>query len=286
VPSNLLRTHLRTVTDTPTLQTIAHTMRNAQDKAQTLALPTSQHAVFSVAEAYAVAQYVQQERIASGARCVGRKIGFTNAKIWDRYNVHQPIWGPMYQHSVFKQPAQFSLQGLLAPKIEPEIVLHFHKAPAPSADAAAILDCIDWVAHGFEIVQCHFADWQFKAADAIADGGLHGALLLGEAVPVATLGPTLLEAMRTFRLDLFCDGTLIDSGTGANVLSSPLAAVAHLVQLLANQAQQGPHGVALQAGEMVTTGTVTAAFDVRVGQTWHTLVQGIGLPGLSVEFTA
>jgi 2-keto-4-pentenoate hydratase len=285
VPSNLLRTHLRTVTDTPTLQTIAHTMRNAQDKAQTLALPTSQHAVFSVADAYAVAQYVQQERMAGGARCVGRKIGFTNASIWDRYNVHQPIWGPMYQHSVRKQPTQFSLQALLAPKIEPEIVLHFHKAPAPGADAAAVLGCIDWVAHGFEIVQCHFAGWQFKAADAIADAGLHGALLLGAAVPISSLGRDPLAAMQTFKLDLFCDDVLVDSGTGANVLGSPLAAVVHLVQLLTDQENQGLHGVALQAGEMVTTGTVTAAFEVRAGQTWRTQLQGIGLPGLTVEFT-
>jgi 2-keto-4-pentenoate hydratase len=282
----LLRNPAPTVTDNPSLKTIANAMRHAQDSAQTLALLTSQAAGFSVANAYAVAQQVQQGRVAGGARCVGRKIGFTNAKIWDRYNVHQPIWGPMYQHTVFKQPRQFSLQGLVAPKIEPEIILHFHKTPTPGADAAAVLDCIDWIAHGFEIVQCHFADWQFKAADAIADGGLHGALLLGPAVPVSSPASAWLVALQNFKLDLFCDDTLIDGGTGANVLGSPLAAVAHLLQVLADQEHHGLPGVALQANEMVTTGTITAAFDVRTGQTWHTRVQGIGLPGLGVEFTA
>jgi 2-keto-4-pentenoate hydratase len=69
-------------------------------------------------------------------------------------------------------------------------------------------------------------------------------------------------------------------------LGSPAAAVAHLVQVLAQQEQQGLHGVALQAGEMVTTGTVTAAFDVCAGQTWCTDLQGLGLPGLNIEFTA
>jgi 2-keto-4-pentenoate hydratase len=282
----LLRSHPRTVTDTATLKTIANAMRHAQDSAQTLALLTAQHAGFSVTDAYAVAQQVQQGRLADGAKRVGRKIGFTNAKIWDSYNVHQPIWGPMYQHSVFKQPTPFSLQGLLAPKIEPEIVLHFHSAPPAGADAAAVLNCVDWIAHGFELVQCHFADWQFKAADAIADGSLHGALLLGEPVATSALGPNLLSALQSFKLELFCDDSLIDSGTGANVLGNPAAAVAHLVQVLASQEQQGLHGVALQAGEMVTTGTVTAAFDVRAGQTWRTRLQGIGLPGLDITFTA
>ncbi len=274
------------MTDAQTLKAIAQAMRAAQDSAQTLPLPTAQHPGFSMADAYAVAQQVQQARVANGAQCVGRKIGFTNAKIWDRYNVHQPIWGPMYHHTVLHQPTQFSLRGLLAPKIEPEIVLRFRSAPPVGADAAAVLDCVDWIAHGFEIVQCHFADWQFKAADAIADGSLHGALLLGEPVATSALGPTLLNALQSFKLDLFCDGSLIDSGNGANVLGSPAAAVAHLVQELASQEQQGLHGVGLQAGEMLTTGTVTAAFEVRAGQTWRTGLRGIGLPGLNIEFTA
>jgi 2-keto-4-pentenoate hydratase len=274
------------MTDAHTLKAIAQAMRTAQDGTQSLPPLSTQYPGLSMADAYAVSQQVQQARVAGGAHCVGRKIGFTNAKIWDRYNVHQPIWGPMYQHTVFAQPTQFSLRGLLAPKIEPEIVLHFHQTPPVGADAATVLQCVDWIAHGFEIVQCHFANWQFKAADAIADGSLHGALLLGEPVATLALGPDLLSALQSFKLDLFCDDSLIDSGTGANVLGNPAAAVAHLVQVLARQEQQGLRGVALRAGEMVTTGTVTAAFDVGAGQTWRTRLQGIGLPGLHIAFTA
>jgi 2-keto-4-pentenoate hydratase len=274
------------MTQTSALNAVAQTLRDAQDQARTLPLLTKQHASFSMADGYAVSQRVQHLRTAAGARCVGRKIGFTNANIWDRYNVREPIWGPMYQHTVFQGVASFSLRGLVAPKIEPEIVLHFHRAPPTGADAAAVLDCIDWIAHGFEIVQCHFADWQFSAADAIADGSLHGALLLGERVGLSALTPNVLAALATFELDLYADDALIGSGTGSNVLGSPAAAVAHLVHVLAAQEAQGMHGVGLQAGEMVTTGTVTAAFDVRAGQTWRTAVRGIALPGLTVAFTA
>lgn len=69
-------------------------------------------------------------------------------------------------------------------------------------------------------------------------------------------------------------------GIGTNVLGSPLAAVAHLIGVLAKQPHYGP----LQANEMVTTGTVTTAQSVRVGETWRTDLRGIALPGLSVEF--
>ncbi len=69
------------------------------------------------------------------------------------------------------------------PKIEPEIVVHFRSAPPVTNDLAEILACVDWIAHGIEIVQSHFPGWQFQAADTIADWTLHGTLLVGDPSP-------------------------------------------------------------------------------------------------------
>ncbi|UEX76294.1 hypothetical protein [Sediminicurvatus halobius] len=41
----------------------------------------------------------------------------------------------------------------------------------------------------------------------------------------------------------------------------------------------------VQAGELVTTGTITTAHAVHPGEVWRTQVDGIGLPGLTVELT-
>jgi 2-keto-4-pentenoate hydratase len=268
----------------PDLDALAQTVQQAQDHAQTLPLFSDHHAGFDLAQAYAVAAQLQRRRVHAGAQVVGRKIGFTNAQLWDTYGVRAPIWGAMYAHSVISlAPAAkgFSLRPFVQPKIEPELVLHLHRAPAPGADEAALLACIDWVAHGFEIVQSHYANWQFTAADAVAAGSLHGALLLGEPVPVAQLGANPTELLRNCHIGLFRDGEHLQTGVGSNVLGSPLAALSHLVSLLA---AQGP-AQALQAGEMVTTGTLTAAYDVRPGQTWRTQIAGINLPGLHVTFT-
>jgi 2-oxo-3-hexenedioate decarboxylase len=69
-------------------------------------------------------------------------------------------------------------------------------------------------------------------------------------------------------------------GSGANVLDSPLLAFAHLAETLATQARVAP----VQAGEIVTTGTLTAALPVSPGQRWTTVLDGIDLPGLSITF--
>jgi 2-keto-4-pentenoate hydratase len=266
-------------------RSLASTVLAAQDQSQQLDLPSARHAGFSQADGYAVAQQVQQMRVAQGAMLIGRKIGFTNPQLWDAYGVRAPIWGAMYAHTVVPHARLqdgFGLRPFVQPKIEPEIVLHFHRAPPPGADAAAVLACVDWVAHGFEIVQSHYAHWKFTAADAIASGSLHGALLLGPPQAASVLGGGLEVALRELKLDLFCDEQHMQSGLGSNVMGSPLAAVAHLVAVLA---EQDPL-LALQAGEIVTTGTLTAAFDVRPGQTWRTQITGIALPGLQVTFTA
>jgi 2-oxo-3-hexenedioate decarboxylase len=148
------------------------------------------------------------------------------------------------------------------------------------ADLRSILKCIDWFAHGFEIVQSHFPGWQFQAADTVVDGGLHGALLLGDPIATDPLNSDLIGALESFSVDLLCDGDLRAQGTGRNVLGNPLAAIAHLIDVLTKQ----PLFMPLQADEIVTTGTVTAAQIVRSGETWRTVFDGISLAGLSVKF--
>jgi 2-oxo-3-hexenedioate decarboxylase len=140
------------------------------------------------------------------------------------------------------------------------------------------------VAHGFEVVQSFYRDWQFKGADTIAAFGLHGVLIVGTPRQVRTaagLNRDLVKELSGFKVSLFCDGQLRDSGGGANVLGSPLAALRHLVEVLVRLPQHKP----LQEGEIVTTGTLTAALPIAAGQTWHTAFTGIDLPGLRVRFT-
>jgi 2-keto-4-pentenoate hydratase len=70
-------------------------------------------------------------------------------------------------------------------------------------------------------------------------------------------------------------------GGGANVLDSPLLAFAHLSETLGKQTRFAP----VQAGDIVTTGTLTALRPVSPGETWATTLDGIDLPGLSITLT-
>ena len=86
--------------------------------------------------------------------------------------------------------------------------------------------------------------------------------------------------MPAVEVELYRAGELIDRGVGANVLGSPLAALAHLAELLERQ----PDAPKLAAGEIVTTGVITDAHPVVRGERWSTRLSGIALASLHIEF--
>jgi 2-keto-4-pentenoate hydratase len=172
-------------------------------------------------------------------------------------------------------------------------------APAPDATLDELFDALDWLAPGFEIVQSHRPDWRFTAVDTVADSGLHAHLRVGQRVPVRNCAANAAELdpwLATARVKLFKSNPdagpevgrqaerLIDEGSGANVLDSPLRALQYFVRELA----QCPGATALQPGDVVTTGTWTDAWPVQPGECWTAQFSAMGavaVPGLQMAFS-
>jgi 2-oxo-3-hexenedioate decarboxylase len=237
---------------------------------------------FGLKEAYRVAAAVRAMREARGERPIGRKIGFTNRTIWAEYGVHAPIWGYVYDSTVrdLFGEAHVSLSGLAEPRIEPEIMFGLAAPPAPGMDAQALIRCVDWIAHGFEIVQSIFPNWSFQAPDTVAAYGLHGMLLVGPRHAAGSRPNQWARELSLFEIDLFRNGALNDHGVAANVLDGPLFALRHLAETLA----QDPLNAPLAAGEIVTTGTLTRAFPITAGEEWTTQLKGVPLEGARIRF--
>ena len=245
---------------------------------------TSRNSEFSMADAFAVADEARTLRIARGERTRGYKIGFTNRSIWPVYGVHEPIWGPVWSTTTRQLDgavAEVSLAGLTQPRLEPEIVFGFKATPSAGMDEDELTGCLDWVAHGFEIVHTHFDGWRFKAPDTVADFALHGRLLIGPRMPVgrfARLGPELAA----LQVELLRNGEPVDSGHGGVVLDGPLNALRLWVNAMAAQPQRWP----ILPGDVVTTGTLTDAWPLLPGQHWQTRLSDPRLSGLNLSIVA
>jgi len=224
---------------------------------------------FDVACAYEVLAELHARRMARGWKPCGRKIGFTNTTLWERYGVDRPMWSHVWDRTVvFAQDdrADLPLEGLMEPRLEPEIVFGLAGALPPGDDPLDVLRAVAWIAPGFELVHSAFPGWKFGAADCAAAYGLHGRLAVGTRVPVTDANrAALAAALPTFTVTLSRGHTMVEQGVGANVLGSPARALIHLRDVLATQ----PWAAPLAAGEIVTTGTITDAQPVRAGETWH-----------------
>lgn len=243
----------------------------------------AREAGLDVTDAYAVVTKLRDLRKARGETPVGRKIGFTNRSMWPTYGVNGPIWNYMFDSTVHDLPAgggTFALAGLAQPLIEPEIALHLARAPQRGMSDADLLGCIDWIAHGFEIVQSIYPNWSFTAADAIAGCGMHAAYLIGERHDITDDLARWDKALATFTLELKRNDEFSRSGRAQNVLDGPLPALRFLVDEIARHPGSEP----LAAGEIITTGTLTDAMPIAAGETWSTTLAGIDAQGLRLQF--
>ena len=244
---------------------------------------SSRHASFSLADAYECVEITRSAREERGEKTVGRKIGFTNTTIWEEYGVTGPLWNYMYDSTVHDLAAigrSFALAGLPEPRIEPEIALHLAQAPNSSMDDDALLGCIDWISHGFEIVQSVFPGWVFAGTDAAAAFGLHGALLLGHRHKIASDRGGWKQELTHFTVGLARNGHRVAQGQASNVLGGPVQALRFLLCEL----DKMPPSRRLRPGEIVTTGTLTQAMPVQAGETWTTDFAGSRIKGEKLLF--
>jgi 2-keto-4-pentenoate hydratase len=269
-------------TNDETLDSIAAEAFGALEQTHQIPPFSSRSRGLSVDDAYRVTPRVRQMFEARDAKVMGRKIGFTNRTIWAQYNVYAPIWGYAYDRTVHDLAVTptLSLRQFSEPRIEPEIMFGLGSVPSAGMDEAALSACIDWVALGYEIVQSIYPGWQFAAADTIAAGGLHGALLIGPRQPFAPRAAEWRRELNDFQIDLGCDGRLIDHGHAKNVLEGPLSALRHLVELL----ERDPVNPPLASGEIISTGTLTKAMPIASGETWTAKPSGILLDGVAIRF--
>lgn len=243
-----------------------------------------------LARAEALQTGIAVARIARGERPVGYKIGFTNRAIWPRYGVFHPIWGSVWNTTLRvagrsptgaagPEAIEIDVSRFAQPRLEPEIVIGL-RAPPRTHTPEAVLAVADWFAHGCEIVQCPYPDWRFSAAEAVAAQSLHGALVVGPRRPVAELGHdthTAIERLGALELRLHCDGAEIARGNGRAALDGPLHAIAHLSREMALR------GHSIEAGSLVTTGTLTDAQPLFVGQHWTSRIESLELDGLAIR---
>jgi 2-keto-4-pentenoate hydratase len=259
------------------IEALAEDLIRARDLRTTLDPPTKRIDAFTLADGYAVGEAIAARRTRAGRRhIVGQKIGLTYRASWDRIGIDHPVWAPAYDDGLHEGIDEFDVAGLVAPKIEVEVVLSFDRPVPVGAYRQQIASAVDWAALGYEIVDCHYPGWALTPPDMVADFGCHAALVIG------TRRRTTVEevlALSELVITLQCDDEDVATGNGVDVLGGPVNAV-HAV--LAS-----PEATPIRAGDVITTGALTRGAHASArGNCWTAQAQaGLSFDPITVRLT-
>ncbi|MDD2545446.1 MAG: 2-oxopent-4-enoate hydratase [Burkholderiaceae bacterium] len=233
---------------------------------------TSRYTDITLEDAYAIQQRMMARRLAAGERVVGKKIGVTSKAVMNMLGVFQPDFGWLTDAMVYNEGEAIPAHTLIQPKAEGEIAFVLKKTlKGPGITAADVLAATEGVMACFEIVDSRIQDWKIQIQDTVADNASCGVFVLGDRlvdprdVDLATCGMVLEK-----------NGEIVATGAGAAALGHPANAVAWLANTL------GLHGIALEAGEVVLSGSLGIMVPVQAGDNLRVTLGGIG--GCSVRF--
>jgi 2-keto-4-pentenoate hydratase len=180
----------------------------------------------------------------------GYKIALTNPAAQAMLGVPHPVFGRLISSRVYASGVALRAADFVVRTIECEIGLRMG-ADVPRAEVPytreSIAEFVDAACPAVEIVEFHFAGIDRVTPQSLAaDNAIHGAWVKGDLV--RDWSPDAIGDIDTI---LTVDGAIQLRGSSAKVLGHPLEALAWLANSL------GDYGLALRAGDFVTTGVTT-----------------------------
>ncbi|MFV2088350.1 2-keto-4-pentenoate hydratase [Micromonospora sp. LOL_021] len=216
--------------------------------------------------AYAVQSTVTAERVAGGARVVGRKIGLTSPAVQRQLGVFQPDFGTLLDDMVYSHGEPVPLAAFLRPRVEAEIAFVFGAdVTAQRPSVVDVLRATEFVTAAIEIVDSRIRDWDIRITDTVADNASSGAVVLG-ATPYSLTGLDLAEV----GMVLETDGEPVSTGAGSACLGSPAVAVTWLARELTRR------GDPLRAGQVVLSGALGPVVAVEAPGRYRARLDGLG----------
>ena len=203
----------------------------------------------------------------SGWAVQGWKIGCTSAHAQEVLGSPGPIVGRVY--SVLESGAELTEDQLMGePSVEGEfaVVLGRDITPEDNLDRAAVIGAVAEVRPAIELVGGRFTRFVGLALPTlIADASGNSHLVLGRAA--SGFDPERLVGAGGI---MTVNGLVAGQGTGADVLGDPINALEWLVAHLKER------GISLQAGQVITTGTLTQLASLSAGATAKAAFDGVG----------
>ncbi|MGH6613338.1 2-oxo-hept-4-ene-1,7-dioate hydratase [Sphingomonas sp.] len=243
------------------IDTLARRLDDAERSCTQLRQFSLAHPDMTIDDGYAVQKAWVARKTAAGRHVIGHKIGLTSRAMQRATSITEPDYGVLLDDMLFTTGDTLPFDRFIEPRIEVELAFVLREALAgPGVTLEQVLAATAYVVPALELIDARIdridaaSGMTRKVFDTIADNAANAAIIVGDihTPPDAHDWPWASAILRR-------NGGIEESGVAAAVLEHPGNGVAWLANKLA------PHGVALEAGQIVLGGSFTAPVTVARG---------------------
>lgn len=257
----------------------ADNLHAAEKNRQQIAAISLQHPDMSMDDAYAIQKTWVDMKIGEGRQVIGYKVGLTSRAMQMTMQIDEPDYGTLLDDMIFADGADIEAAQFTDPRIEVELAFILKdKLEGENVSIFDVLNATDYVIPALELIaaRSHRIDpengYVRKIVDTISDNAANAGIIMGGR----PIKPMELD-LRWVGALLYRNGVMEETGLAAGVLNHPANGIAWIAKRFA------PHGIALQAGQILLAGSFTRPVSARAGDTFHADYGPLG--GISCHFT-
>lgn len=244
---------------------LARQLHAAEKAREQILAPSLQHPDITIEDAYAVQKTWVGLKLAEGRVIKGHKIGLTSRAMQQSSQIDEPDYGTLLDDMFFHDGADIPAWRFIAPMVEVELAFVLgRRLEGTELTLLDVITATDYVIPAIEIIdaRCHRIDPTTKRPrkvfDTISDNAANAGIVMGGR-PIKPMDVDL----RWVSALLYRNGVIEETGVAAGVLNHPANGIAWLARKFA------PHGVALEAGQVILAGSFTRPVPARPGDTFH-----------------
>ncbi|MDC9607171.1 2-oxo-hepta-3-ene-1,7-dioic acid hydratase [Xenorhabdus griffiniae] len=244
---------------------VARRLHQAEQSREQIRQISLDYPEITIEDAYAIQREWVDLKIREGRILKGHKIGLTSKAMQASSQINEPDYGVLLDDMFFQDGGDIPCERFIVPRIEVELAFVLAKPlRGPNCTLFDVYNATDYVVPALELIdaRCHNIDPETqrprKVFDTISDNAANGGVIIGGR----PIKPDELD-LRWVSALLYRNGVIEESGVAAAVLNHPANGVAWLANKLA------PHGVQLEAGQIILAGSFTRPVPARKGDTFH-----------------
>lgn len=226
---------------------------------------TARYPQMTVEDAYAIQKAWIDIRKAEGRTIAGYKIGLTSRTMQRSMHINEPDYGILLDDMVFEEGAELKAADFPDPRIEVELAFVLHTTLKGSGlSIFDVLNATDYIIPAVELIAARSyrvhpeTKYTRTVHDTIADNAANAGIIVG-GKPIK---PDATD-LRWIGAMIFKNGVLEETGLAAGVLNHPAKGIAWLAQ------KYTQHGVPLEAGKLILSGSFTQPVAAKAGDTFH-----------------